>query len=110
MFERRPLLPSGEKMPEGQMRGYFLLRRASRPLIRRDAPPSPRGGEEEVEGAASPFSPASGEKVADRPDEGQGPLYLRASKVLPLTLALSPQAGRGDDGASPGAASTRKND
>ena len=40
--------------------------------------------------------PARGEKVADRPDEGRGRGGV-GREGLPLTLALSPQAGRGDD-------------
>ncbi|MQW85950.1 bifunctional diaminohydroxyphosphoribosylaminopyrimidine deaminase/5-amino-6-(5-phosphoribosylamino)uracil reductase RibD [Sinorhizobium saheli] len=42
--------------------------------------------------AACPFSPSDGEKVAGRPDEGQG-----EGISSPLTPALSPQAGGGGD-------------
>src|SRR5215217_6635654 len=50
-------------------------------------------------GSGISLLPARGEKVADRPDEGRS-LRLLKDEGLPLTLALSPQAGRGDDRAA----------
>ena len=40
--------------------------------------------------------PACGEKVADRPDEGPSHA-VSGDERSPLTLTLSPRAGRGDD-------------